>query len=119
MGVDGGRLVSLGAKVARPCSTCAGGEHESSTFWGCSFHNRVSLPSRMLAPPHRYGDAEKDKGIKTTPDARFFAISSELKEAFTNKDVPLVLQVCAVWRLGRELQGRSSCAPAWGFEGMF
>ncbi|GAB4821837.1 hypothetical protein N2152v2_008883 [Parachlorella kessleri] len=39
-----------------------------------------------------YGDAEADKGIKTTPDARFFAISSELKEAFTNKDVPLVLQ---------------------------
>lgn len=48
----------------------------------------------------RYGDAEADKGIKTTPDARFFAISSALDEAFTNKDVPLVLQARAGWPRG-------------------
>lgn len=39
-----------------------------------------------------FGDKQADQGIKTTPDARFFAISSELQEAFTNKDAPLVLQ---------------------------
>lgn len=31
-------------------------------------------------------------GIKTTPDARFFAISAPLPEPFDNKDKKLVLQ---------------------------
>jgi len=39
-----------------------------------------------------YGDAEEDKGIMTTPDARFFAISAPLTAAFDNKDKDLVLQ---------------------------
>jgi hypothetical protein len=39
------------------------------------------------------GDSEEAKGIKTTPDARFFAISSAAKEAFTNEGKDLVLQV--------------------------
>jgi hypothetical protein len=59
--------------------------------WGPCAHAKRSWP--ILPPRCRYGDAEADKGIKTTPDARFFAISSELKEPFTNKDAPLVLQV--------------------------
>lgn len=41
----------------------------------------------------RYGDPEKDKGIQTTPDAKFFAISSEFPETFDNKDSDLVIQV--------------------------
>ena len=39
-----------------------------------------------------FADAEKDAGVKTTPDARFFAMSAEMKEAFDNKGKDLVLQ---------------------------
>jgi len=38
-----------------------------------------------------YGDAEADKGLKTTEDARFYQISAEFKE-FSNKDKDLILQ---------------------------
>eukprot|EP00244_Chara_vulgaris_P007710 TRINITY_DN287_c0_g1_i1.p1 TRINITY_DN287_c0_g1~~TRINITY_DN287_c0_g1_i1.p1 ORF type:complete len:435 (-),score=139.64 TRINITY_DN287_c0_g1_i1:584-1888(-) len=38
-----------------------------------------------------YGDPEEDKGIQTTPDARFFAISAGFPE-FSNKEKTLVLQ---------------------------
>jgi hypothetical protein len=40
-----------------------------------------------------YGDEAADKGIKTGPDSKFFAISSELKKPFTNDKKDLVLQV--------------------------
>jgi len=39
-----------------------------------------------------YGDKEEDKGIMTTPDARFYAISSKLPKSFSNKGKDLVLQ---------------------------
>jgi len=38
-----------------------------------------------------YGDAEKDKGIQTSQDAKFYALSSEFKP-FSNKDKPIVVQ---------------------------
>merc|ERR1712018_804648 len=38
-----------------------------------------------------YGDAEKDKGIQTSQDAKFYALSSEFKPA-SNVDKPLVVQ---------------------------
>ncbi|XP_024538755.1 calreticulin [Selaginella moellendorffii] len=38
-----------------------------------------------------FGDAEADKGIQTSPDARFYAISAEFPE-FSNKDKTLVVQ---------------------------
>lgn len=38
-----------------------------------------------------YGDAEKDKGIQTTPDARFYALSAKMPE-FSNKGKDLVVQ---------------------------
>ena len=44
----------------------------------------------------RYGDAEEDKGIKTTPDAKFFAISAEFPEVFDNKESDLVIQAGSV-----------------------
>jgi len=49
----------------------------------------------VLTPGKFFGDAEINKGIKTTPDARFYAISSEMKETFDNKDKDLVLQFSA------------------------
>ncbi|CAG0888938.1 unnamed protein product [Cyprideis torosa] len=39
-----------------------------------------------------YGDVEKDKGIKTSQDARFYALSTKFDEAFDNKDKTLVVQ---------------------------
>jgi calreticulin len=39
-----------------------------------------------------YGDAEKDKGIQTSQDARFYAISSKLKKPFSSEKKDLVLQ---------------------------
>jgi len=39
-----------------------------------------------------YGDADEDKGIQTTPDARFYAISSKFPKEFSNKGKDLVLQ---------------------------
>merc|ERR1711912_70853 len=38
-----------------------------------------------------YGDAEADKGLHTSEDARFYAISAK-HEDFSNKDKPLVIQ---------------------------
>jgi len=38
-----------------------------------------------------HGDAEASKGLQTKPDARFFALSGEMKD-FNNKDKPFVLQ---------------------------
>jgi calreticulin len=38
-----------------------------------------------------FNDAEEDKGLQTTQDARFYQISSEIKE-FSNKGKTLVLQ---------------------------
>jgi calreticulin len=38
-----------------------------------------------------YNDAEADKGLRTTEDARFYQISAEFPE-FSNKDKPLVIQ---------------------------
>ncbi|XP_046645954.1 calreticulin-like [Daphnia pulicaria] len=38
-----------------------------------------------------YGDAEKDLGIQTSQDARFYGLSTKFKP-FSNKDKPLVLQ---------------------------
>lgn len=39
-----------------------------------------------------YGDAEEDKGIQTSQDARFYAISAKLDEEFSNKGKDLVIQ---------------------------
>jgi len=39
-----------------------------------------------------YGDAEADKGLHTTQDARFYAISTKLTEEVSNKDKTLVVQ---------------------------
>ncbi len=38
-----------------------------------------------------FNDAEKDKGIQTSQDARFYKLSSTFPK-FTNKDKPLVIQ---------------------------
>jgi len=39
-----------------------------------------------------YGDAEADKGLATTQDARFYAASSKFKKSFSNEGKDLVFQ---------------------------
>ncbi|XP_062570857.1 calreticulin-like [Saccostrea cucullata] len=39
-----------------------------------------------------YGDPEKDKGIQTSQDAKFYGISSKLEKPFSNEGKPLVIQ---------------------------
>ncbi|XP_063711112.1 calreticulin-like [Symsagittifera roscoffensis] len=39
-----------------------------------------------------YGDAEKDKGIQTGQDARFYGISAKLEKPFSNENKDLVIQ---------------------------
>ena len=46
----------------------------------------------QLSAGKHYGDAELDKGIQTSQDARFYAIGSKLQEPFSNKGETLVLQ---------------------------
>lgn len=48
-----------------------------------------------------YGDEEADKGIQTSQDSKFYAISAELKKPFTNDKKDLVVQV------------RAPTAPSW------
>eukprot|EP00994_Dinema_validum_P008293 NODE_743_length_1374_cov_321.965283_g545_i0.p1 GENE.NODE_743_length_1374_cov_321.965283_g545_i0~~NODE_743_length_1374_cov_321.965283_g545_i0.p1 ORF type:complete len:405 (+),score=176.47 NODE_743_length_1374_cov_321.965283_g545_i0:54-1268(+) len=42
-----------------------------------------------------YGDKEKDKGIQTSQDAKFYAISAKLPEKFSSEGKTLVLQYSA------------------------
>ena len=42
-----------------------------------------------------YGDAEADKGIQTGPDARFYAVSADMGETFSNEGKSLVVQFSA------------------------
>eukprot|EP00993_Chasmostoma_nieuportense_P001098 NODE_2007_length_1307_cov_128.483051_g1910_i0.p1 GENE.NODE_2007_length_1307_cov_128.483051_g1910_i0~~NODE_2007_length_1307_cov_128.483051_g1910_i0.p1 ORF type:complete len:418 (+),score=125.19 NODE_2007_length_1307_cov_128.483051_g1910_i0:59-1255(+) len=39
-----------------------------------------------------YGDAEQDKGIQTSQDAKFYAISAKAEKTLNNKDQTLVIQ---------------------------
>jgi calreticulin len=39
-----------------------------------------------------YGDAEEDKGMKTTQDARFYQLSSKMPKEFSNEGKDLVFQ---------------------------
>jgi len=46
------------------------------------------------AGPH-YGDAEEDKGIMTSEDARFYSISSKIPTPFSNEGKDLIVQFSA------------------------
>lgn len=59
--------------------------------WVQSTHKGDDAGKFVLTAGKFYGDAEKDKGIQTSQDAKFYALSSEFKP-FSNKDKPLVLQ---------------------------
>lgn len=59
--------------------------------WIQSEHSGVEFGKFVLSHGKYYNDAENDKGLQTSQDARFYAISRKF-EPFSNKNKPLVLQ---------------------------
>lgn len=59
--------------------------------WIQSQHAGKEFGKFVLSSGKFFNDAEKDKGIQTTQDARFYAISTKFPP-FTNKEKPLVIQ---------------------------
>merc|ERR1719190_129475 len=59
--------------------------------WVQSTHKGAEAGKFVVTAGKFYGDAEKDKGIQTSQDARFYALSKEFKP-FSNADKPLVIQ---------------------------
>merc|ERR1711953_972825 len=59
--------------------------------WVQSTHKGAEAGKFAWTAGKFYGDAEKDKGIQTSQDAKFYALSTEFKP-FSNKEKPLVVQ---------------------------
>merc|ERR1712036_209945 len=59
--------------------------------WVQSTHKGAEAGKFVVTAGKFYGDAEKDKGIQTSQDAKFYALSTEFKP-FSNRDKPLVIQ---------------------------
>jgi len=59
--------------------------------WVQSTHKGAEAGKFELTAGKFYGDAEKDKGLQTSQDARFYGLSAEHKP-FSNRDKPLVVQ---------------------------
>merc|ERR1712203_1167793 len=59
--------------------------------WVQSTHKGADAGKFVVTAGKFYGDAEKDKGIQTSQDAKFYALSKEFKP-FSNAEKPLVIQ---------------------------
>merc|ERR1712172_344442 len=59
--------------------------------WVQSTHKGAEAGKFVVTAGKFYGDAEKDKGIQTSQDAKFYALSKEFKP-FSNAEKPLVIQ---------------------------
>merc|ERR1712021_154342 len=59
--------------------------------WVQSTHKGAEAGKFVVTAGKFYGDAEKDKGIQTSQDAKFYALSKEFKP-FSNAEKPLVVQ---------------------------
>merc|ERR1712083_511886 len=59
--------------------------------WVQSTHKGAEAGKFVVTAGKFYGDAEKDKGIQTSQDARFYALSKEFKPS-SNAEKPLVIQ---------------------------
>ena len=57
-----------------------------------STHKGADAGKFELTAGKFYGDAEKDKGIKTSQDAKFYAASAKFDKPFSNEEKPLVVQ---------------------------
>merc|ERR1711935_161789 len=59
--------------------------------WVQSTHKGAEAGKFVVTAGKFFGDAEKDKGIQTSQDAKFYALSKEFKP-FSNAEKPLVVQ---------------------------
>jgi len=59
--------------------------------WVQSGHKGDESGKFVLTAGKFYGDAEKDQGLQTSQDARFYGLSAK-HTAFSNKDKPMVVQ---------------------------
>jgi len=59
--------------------------------WVASTHKGEQAGKFVLSHGKFFGDEEKDKGIQTSQDARFYGLSARF-EPMSNKDKPLVVQ---------------------------
>merc|ERR1712158_247481 len=66
-------------------------EKDEPEGWVQSTHKGAEAGKFVVTAGKFYGDAEKDKGIQTSQDARFYALSKEFKP-FSNAEKPLVIQ---------------------------
>ena len=66
----------------------AGGWEER---WVESKH-KSDLGKFKLSAGKFYGDEVRDKGLQTSQDAKFYAISAKFDQEFTNEDKTLVIQ---------------------------
>ena len=57
-----------------------------------STHKGAEAGKFELTAGKFYGDAEKDKGIKTSQDAKFYAASAKFDKSFSNEEKTLVVQ---------------------------
>ena len=60
--------------------------------WVKSKHDTSKFGEWKYTAGKFYGDAEKDKGIQTGEDARFYGISAKLEKPFSNEKKDLVIQ---------------------------
>ena len=61
------------------------------TKWVDSTYKGSDQGKFILSAGKFYGDADKDKGLKTSQDAKFYGISAKF-DKFSNENKPLVLQ---------------------------
>ncbi|KAK7868353.1 hypothetical protein R5R35_013647 [Gryllus longicercus] len=67
------------------------GDDSWESNWIYSEHPGKEFGKFVLSAGKFYNDVEKDKGIQTSQDARFYALSTKFPP-FSNKDKPLVVQ---------------------------
>merc|ERR1712226_164866 len=60
--------------------------------WVASTHKGSEAGDFKWSAGKFYGDAEKDKGIQTSTDARFYALSSKFDKPFSNEGKTVVIQ---------------------------
>ncbi|KAL4235741.1 hypothetical protein ACF0H5_004133 [Mactra antiquata] len=60
--------------------------------WVQSTHKGAEAGKFVWSAGKFYGDAEKDKGIQTSQDARFYALSAKFDDKFSNEGKDLVIQ---------------------------
>lgn len=67
------------------------GDNSWESTWVYSEHPGKEFGKFVLSAGKFFNDADKDKGIQTSQDARFYALSRKFSP-FSNKDKPLVVQ---------------------------